>query len=164
MKQNKLNKISGKIALMWLAVIAALLVGFIDTAGADSPVTASELSISKKILSTQKASPVATVKAAAGTAATCALTHASDLTGIITLTTTSTSSATGAQCDITFDQPYFNVPLCFLQPANTNAQLKAVVNDVYLSSTAAKFSINFGVAEATGLAYVYNYICLAPKD
>lgn len=110
--------------------------------------------------STTNGTVTATVKAGAGTSATCAVTHATDSAGIISLTTTAASPASGAQCDINFVTAYGVAPLCVIQPVSALTASLVVSSQIYLTSTTGKVTVNFGATDAAGHAYTWNYSCI----
>lgn len=103
--------------------------------------------------------PTATVNANAGTGATCTLSNSSDVAGTMNLTTTATAPAAGEQCKVNFNVAYGVAPICIFSPASANAAAFQVTSQTYQTTTTAKLSINFGVADAVGHAYVWSYYC-----
>lgn len=110
--------------------------------------------------SIQTTAPTAAPAVNAGTGATCTVSHATDSSGTINLTTTAVSPGTGAQCAVTFNKAYNIAPICTLTAANANGGLLAVASAVYITDSTIALTVNFGAADAVGHAYIWNYICV----
>ena len=113
-----------------------------------------------QLISNQSATTTATVKSAAGTGASCTLSHATDVAGLVTLTTTAVASSNGPECDINFSTSYSVAPICVFTPSSANAIVDAVIQGEYFTSTTAKTTINFNTTDATGRVYVWSYHCI----
>lgn len=109
--------------------------------------------------STQSSVPTAAPNANAGTGATCAVTHATDVDGIITLVSTATLPALGAQCAVTFNRAYNVAPVCVFSAAGANSALFGVSSGVFFTSSTTVLTVNFAAADAAGHSYVWNYHC-----
>lgn len=110
--------------------------------------------------SKQTTAPTATVNANAGTSATCAVSHATDTAGLITLVTgTVGTPATGVQCTVNFNMAYNVAPICSLTPANTSAGINPVQEYVGTVTTST-LPFAFNVAGGTSTTYLYNYQCI----
>lgn len=110
------------------------------------------------LVHSQTTAPTAAVTANAGTGASASLSNATDLRGVLTLTTGTASWAAGAQVTVTFNQAYVTAPVIALTPANANAATQATARGVYVSATTTSFSVNFAVADTAQRTYVWHYI------
>lgn len=110
--------------------------------------------------STQTTVPTATVNANAGTGATCTLSNATDSAGTINLTTGTLATASGEQCKVNFNAAYNVAPICVVSSSSATAGADAVVRAVYFTTTTAKLSVNFNVAEVSGTSYNWSYYCI----
>lgn len=113
--------------------------------------------------SSQTTSPTAAPNANAGTGATCAVTHATDIAGTVTLVTTAVSPSVGAECAVTFNVAFTTVPICVMYPASATTASLEVLSQVFVTTTTSVMTINFGGADAAGHTYVYNYNCIETK-
>lgn len=103
--------------------------------------------------------PSATPNANLGTSGTCAVSHASDVAGSVTLSVgTGISIAAGAECAIGFNQAYAAAPICVLYPATSVTALAAIAP--YATSSTSALTVNFGAAGITATTYVFNYHCI----
>lgn len=110
--------------------------------------------------SKQSTAPTATVNANAGTSATCAVTHATDTAGIITLVSgTIGTPATGAQCAVTFNTAYATAPVCVISPGGTAGSLALLAIDPSAAATTTALTLYAAVAAGTSTTYVFNYQC-----
>lgn len=124
--------------------------------GGASPATNAALVIKDgHIKSTQTTAPIATVSANAGTGATCAVSHSTDVAGQVTIATGTIGVSTGDYCDIAFNLPYNVAPICTLTPAGSTLS-----TSVYVTSSTAQVSVNFAVAGGISNTYVLNYSCI----
>lgn len=102
--------------------------------------------------------PSVVCNANAGSTATCALSHAKDPAGIITITTGGTGIAAGDQADINFVVYFTHAPpICTVTPANLTAGINAV--QYYVTTSSSGLSINFANPSAGAATYVYHYSC-----
>lgn len=90
--------------------------------------------------------------AGAGTSPTVVLTNATDLSGILDITTGTTPAGTNAVIStITFNTAYGQAPNIQLTPANANAAgLAAALTMVFCTSTTTTFVLNSGTTGLTG--------------
>lgn len=102
--------------------------------------------------------PTTTVSANAGTGATGNVSNATDMAGIVNLTTGSLSLATGAQITVTFNAPYNIAPIIELTPANAVSGLN--VTSYYVTSTTNDFTVNFAIAGISALTYKWYYTAI----
>lgn len=122
---------------------------------------ATNVNFGSHLNSTQSTAPTATVKSGAGTSATCTLSHATDVAGIITLVSgTIGTPATGAQCDVNFATAYATAPVCVMWPADSTSALGLAALGPYATSTTAKVVLNAAIAAGTSTTYNYNYYCV----
>lgn len=105
----------------------------------------------------QSTPPVATVNANAGTGATSTVSNATDIAGIINLTTTAVTPAAGAQTSIAFDAAYATAPIVVITARNADTANFAVASGVYVTTTTTTMVINFATADAVGHAYSWFY-------
>jgi hypothetical protein len=112
------------------------------------------------IVSTMTTAPTATVNGNAGTGATCSLSNATDSAGTISLTTTATSPASGAQCAINFNKTYNVAPVCVFTSGNANSAQLAVSSGVYSTTSTSALTVNFAVTDAIGHAYSWQFKCI----
>lgn len=111
--------------------------------------------VNSHLKSTQTTPPTTTVQANAGTGATCTVANATDKAGQITVTTGTIGISTGAYCDLNFNAAYGVAPICVLTPASSTLS-----TSVYVTSTTAKVTVNFGVAGGISSTYLINYNCI----
>lgn len=105
--------------------------------------------------STQTTAPTVTVQTAgAGAGSSCAVSHATDMAGTVSITTAGTPS-TGAYCNVNFNKAYGVAPICTLTPAGST-----ISASVYASSSTALLAVNFAVAGTTASTYAFNYQCV----
>jgi hypothetical protein len=104
--------------------------------------------------------PTAAPSVNAGTGASCAMTHATDIAGTLTLTTTAVSPGAGAECTVTFHNAYITAPVCVWWPAGSGAATQLVLSGVYMTTTTSQAAVNFTNSDVSGHTYVYNYHCL----
>lgn len=129
--------------------------------GSSSALTNTQLQVKDgHISATQTTAPIATVNANAGTGATCSVSNSTDIAGNISLTTTATSPASGAQCSIAFNKAYNVAPICTVTDTNSNSVLFSVTNGVYFTTTTTTLVINYSNADAVGHANTYAYHCI----
>lgn len=107
--------------------------------------------------STQASPPTTTTNANAGTGASSSVSNATDVAGIVNLTTGTLATATGEQVKINFNKAYTTAPIVVITSHNANAATNLVIRGVYATSTTTDFSINFTVAETLGTAYTWYY-------
>lgn len=99
--------------------------------------------------------PTAAPTGNAGTGATCAVSNATDIAGVITLVAGVGSSA-GDQCDVTFSSTFTGNPACVFTAANANAALLLGYQDPVSTSA---FGVSAPTAPAVG-TYVWHYVCV----
>ena len=114
--------------------------------GANARLTANDA----HVRSTQTTAPVSAV--AGGNVTTAALSNATDVAGMIDITT-SGAPAVGAQATVTFDVPYDVAPIINLTPANG----EAAGIGAYVSRTANGFTISFIGLPAATTSYQFFY-------
>ncbi len=104
------------------------------------------------------ASPSATVQAAAGTGAACAMDSGngvSNMAGQLTLTTGTAGWGAGAQCAITFDSTLNG--WVTITPANAAAAAALNARQVYVDRASNQFVLSFGVADVAPMSYKFNW-------
>ena len=103
-------------------------------------------------------STTATVQTAAGTAAVCSI-SGNDTAGQITLTTGTSSWASGAQCIITFSSSYAGAPHPVITPTNIAASSEYATGGVqpYMSSGTTTMTLNFTNADTAQHTYTWDY-------
>jgi hypothetical protein len=120
--------------------------------GTNTPDTHAALAIATGHIETQGAvSSVTPPTAGSGTTTV----SGTDVGGLINATPSSSVSA----ITVTFAKAYTTVPKVVLTPANAAAAAAMITNQVYVSSTASNFAVNFGVA-ATAANYQFNYFVI----
>jgi hypothetical protein len=107
---------------------------------------------------TQTTAPTATVNANAGTGATSTVTSATDNAGILNLTLGAIATlSSGAQTDVNFHTAYGVAPIVVLTPTNATTATNIAAFGVYVTSTTAKFTLNFATAGAATDVLQWNY-------
>lgn len=112
--------------------------------------------------SQQTVLPIPALQPAAGTGGSpsCTLSNATDVGGIINLTTGSSGWTPGAQCIITFNKPYATAPIVIITPANSVSGNRVSNIKPYATSTPNSFSINFATADISTNIYSYYYFII----
>lgn len=113
---------------------------------------------SSHIKISQSTPPTATVNGDAGTSATCTVSKATDMAGVINLTSGTGVLTGGAQCVVNFTTAFGVSPICTLTPINSATALSTV--SPYLTASTAGLTLNFASAAALSTAYNYNYSCI----
>ncbi len=116
-----------------------------------------ELSNAAHLRSTQTTVPVATVDANAGTGATSTVSNATDVAGIINLTTTAVAPSAGTQTSIAFNKAYAVAPIVNITPRTADAANFSIASGVYVTTTITTMEINFANLDAAGHAYSWFY-------
>ena len=106
------------------------------------------------------AAPTIAAGAGAGTAPTISVSNATDLSGIVNVTTgTLPTGANAVIVTITFNTEYASAPNICLTPANANTAAIAVVSHVFVTSTTTTFVITSGATALTAAtAYKWYYV------
>ena len=105
--------------------------------------------------------PTITAGVGAGTSPTVSVSNATDLSGIVNVTTGTVPTAASVVATITFNIAYGQAPNILLTPGNAATALLSGVTMVYVTSTTTTFVINAGSTGLVGsTAYVWYYHCL----
>jgi hypothetical protein len=99
--------------------------------------------------------PTTTTSTNAGTGASSSVSQATDIAGIVSLTTGTLSFSAGAQVTVNFANAYVNAPNVTLTPHN--ALTGATTVGVYVTSTASGFVVNFATPSIAAQAYSWYY-------
>ena len=108
-------------------------------------------------LKSNGSAPSAAVQVAAGSTATCTLSHSTDMAGSIAIANAGSGITTGDQCDLTFNTAYAVAPICILSVGDSGTAAGGL--QIYPTASATKLSVNFGVAGTTGHTYTILYHC-----
>lgn len=107
--------------------------------------------------STQTTAPTTTTNANAGSGASSSVSHATDNAGSLSLTTGTSTWASGVQTTVNFNLAYNAAPIVTLTPSDSAAATESVSRGVYVTSTVNGFSVNFANADTTQTTYTWNY-------
>lgn len=107
------------------------------------------------IVSSQTTDPTVTVSANAGGGASGSVTTATDIAGIVNLTTGTITLSSGAQITVNFNTSFDNAPIVILTPRN--AVSGATTVGTYVTSTTGDFTVNFATASLGTQAYSWFY-------
>lgn len=98
----------------------------------------------------QSTAPGVAGGAGAGTGPTVTLSNATDISGLINLTTGTTPSTGATVLTVTFNAAYGSAPNVVLFPANANAATLSGITMVYATSTTTTFVVTSGTTGLTG--------------
>lgn len=115
-------------------------------------VTNSRLTVDDGHWTSQQTTAPTTGANAAGVASS-TLSNATDVAGLLNITTNAGAQAAGAQTTVSFNTAYATAPMVVLTPANINAP---GIN-AYISRTTTGFTVNFVGVPATSTSYEFFY-------
>lgn len=107
----------------------------------------------------QGTAPVATVNANAGTGATCSVTQGQDGAFNLSLVTTSTAPASGAQCSVAFNKAFASNAVCSDSKKSSAAAVAEVTDGIYFSTSTTNLVVNFTNADVTGNTFAWDFVC-----
>lgn len=115
------------------------------------------------IVTQQTTQPTANPGGSSGTGSTASVTssgpRSNDLCGRITLVT-GTGVGVGAYVVVTFNKPYASTPVVIITPANGIAGTAESNSQVYVTSNANGFTINFNTTGAASQTFQWNYMVI----
>jgi hypothetical protein len=111
-----------------------------------------------RLRSSQSIGPPVTVHTNAGSRATGAVSSATDVKGLLTLTTGTGGWKAGEQVRVNFHTPYASIPIVLLVPQNAGASRAQKDRQVSLTTTNGYFSVDFDVADTSVNTYRWNYL------
>lgn len=108
--------------------------------------------------SNQTSSPTISLSSNLGTGSTGSILSATDVAGVLTLTTGALSIAAGIEASIVFAQAYSLAPVVLITPTNSAAAL--FTGGAFIGASISGFNINFAVAGAALTTYNWNYFVI----
>ncbi|MBK8909764.1 MAG: S-layer family protein [Chlorobi bacterium] len=117
-------------------------------------VTNSRVAVANGHITSQQTTAPTTGTLGAGVASA-TLTRATDVAGLLNITTNGTPAA-GAQATVTFNLTYGTVPVVVLTPANGNA----VGPGAHVSATTGGFTVSFSGVPAASSSHQFNYVVI----
>lgn len=124
------------------------------------PNTVFQINVNGHLKTKQVAATTAVVNANAGTGASCSVSHATDVAGLVALTTTGVASSSGTVCAVTFASVYAVAPICLVTPTSSNAIVDAVIQGVYFTTSTSVLNVVFTNTDAIGRTYNWSYHCI----
>jgi hypothetical protein len=146
--------------LFWTDASDLLNATAIATGGGTAATNAGLIINNGHLKSTQTTAPTAVVQAGAGTGGTCTVSHATDMSGVVSVTAGTLTLASGAQCVVTFNKAYNVAPVCVMWPNNSATSLAIATLGEYVTSSTTTMTVNAGAAPVTTIAYSWNYQCV----
>lgn len=108
--------------------------------------------VNSHLKSTQTSAPTIAVGPSAGTGSLASIASATDVAGVVSITTGTLGISTGSYATITFNKAYLVAPIVLLTPANGT-----ISTSVYVTSTTTTFDVNFALAGGVSSTYLLNY-------
>jgi hypothetical protein len=105
--------------------------------------------------------PTLVINSNAGIGAQASLnTGSTDTTGVLNLTTGTSSLKAGTQITVNFKTPYTSTPKVLITPTNPFKQISMDMQGVYVTESKTGFTINFANHNTTSEAYSWNYFII----
>ena len=105
--------------------------------------------------------PTLVINSNAGIGAQASLnTGSTDTTGVLNLTTGTSSLKAGTQITVNFKTPYTSTPKVLITPTNPFKQISMDMQGVYVTESKTGFTINFANHNTTSEAYSWNYFVI----
>ncbi|MHB8443381.1 MAG: hypothetical protein ACYDAS_03390, partial [Patescibacteria group bacterium] len=105
--------------------------------------------------------PTLVINSNAGIGAKASLdTGSTDTTGVLNLTTGTSSLKAGTQITVNFKTPYTSTPKVLITPTNPFKQISMDMQGVYVTESKTGFTINFANHNTTSEAYSWNYFVI----